>query len=149
MIRLTKKQVISMHQAMISVTGGSDGIRDEGLLESALEAPFQTFGGTDIYPTLLQKAARLGFSLVSNHPFVDGNKRIGVHTMLVFLELNGVEIDCAQDELVEIGLSLTSRKMSADMHLSGSENTIRNQKGFGKGALYCYMCTLSALLSLL
>ena len=115
MIRLTKKQVISMHQAMISATGGSDGIRDEGLLESALEAPFQTFGGTDIYPTLLQKAARLGFSLVSNHPFVDGNKRIGVHTMLVFLELNGVEIDCTQDELVEIGLSLASGNMSAEM----------------------------------
>ena len=115
MIRLTKKQVISMHQAMISATGGSDGIRDEGLLESALEAPFQTFGGTDIYPTLLQKAARLGFSLVSNHPFVDGNKRIGVHTMLVFLELNGVEIDCTQEELVEVGLSLASGKMSAEM----------------------------------
>ena len=115
MIRLTKKQVISMHQAMISATGGSDGIRDEGLLESALEAPFQTFGGADIYPTLLQKAARLGFSLVSNHPFVDGNKRVGVHTMLVFLELNGVEINCTQDELVEVGLSLASGKMSADM----------------------------------
>lgn len=115
MIRLTKKHVISMHQAMISATGGTDGIRDEGLLESALEAPFQTFGGTDIYPTLLQKAARLGFSLVSNHPFVDGNKRIGVHTMLVFLELNGVEINCTQDELVEVGLSLASGKMSADM----------------------------------
>ena len=115
MIRLTKKQVISMHQAMISATGGSDGIRDEGLLESALETPFQTFGGADIYPTLLQKAARLGFSIVSNHPFVDGNKRVGVHTMLVFLELNGVEIDCTQDELVEIGLSLASGKMSAEM----------------------------------
>ncbi len=100
---------------MISATGGTDGIRDEGLLESALEAPFQTFGGADIYPTLLQKAARLGFSLVSNHPFVDGNKRIGVHTMLVFLELNGVEISCTQDELVEVGLSLASEKMSADM----------------------------------
>ena len=115
MIRLTKDQVISMHRAMISATGGSNGIRDEGLLESALEAPFQTFGGTDIYPTLLQKAARLGFSIVSNHPFVDGNKRIGVHTMLVFLELNGVEIDCTQEELVEVGLSLASGKMSADM----------------------------------
>ena len=115
MIRLTKDQVISMHRAMVAATGGSDGIRDEGLLESALEAPFQTFGGTDIYPTLLQKAARLGFSIVSNHPFVDGNKRIGVHTMLVFLELNGVEIDCTQDELVEVGLSLASGKMSADI----------------------------------
>ena len=104
-----------MHQAMISATGGSDGIRDEGLLESALEAPFQTFGGADIYPTLLQKAARLGFSIVSNHPFVDGNKRIGVHTMLVFLELNGVEIGCTQEDLVEVGLSLASGNMSAEM----------------------------------
>ena len=95
---------------LVSITG-LDGVRDNGLLESALEAPFQTFGGEDIYPALLQKAARLCFSLVSNHPFIDGNKRIGIHAMLVFLALNGVEIECTQAELIDIGLSLASGTM--------------------------------------
>jgi len=85
MIRLTTKQVIFLHSSLIEATGGTDGVRDIGLLESALEAPFQTFDRKDLYPALIQKAARLGQSLISNHPFVDGNKRIGIHTMLVFL----------------------------------------------------------------
>lgn len=111
MIRLTEKQIISIHSSLIKATGGSDGVRDKALLDSALESPFQTFDGVDIYPALLQKAARLGFSLVSNHPFVDGNKRIGVHAMLVFLVLNGVEIICTQDELINVGLGLADGSM--------------------------------------
>ena len=114
MIRLTKEQVISIHHTLIEATGGADGVRDEGLLESALEAPFQTFDGVDLYPTLLQKAARLGYSLVSNHSFVDGNKRIGIHIMLVFLALNGVEIECTQQELIDVGLSLASGTMNSE-----------------------------------
>lgn len=112
MIRLTKKQLLSVHSMLIEATGGIDGLRDEGLLESALETPFQTFGNQELYPTLLQKAARLGCSLVSNHPFTDGNKRIGIHAMLVFLELNGVEIQCTQQELIDLGLSLATGKVS-------------------------------------
>lgn len=114
MIRLTKEQVISIHTSLIEITGGADRVRDNGLLESALLAPFQTFGGADLYPSLFQKAARLGFFLVSNHPFVDGNKRIGVHTMLVFLALNGVEIECSQNELADLGLSLANGKMNEE-----------------------------------
>ena len=114
MIRLTTKQVISIHSSLIEATGGTDGVRDMGLLESALEAPFQTFDGKDLYPALIQKAARLGHSLVSNHPFVDGNKRIGIHTMLVFLAVNGIEIECTQKELIEIGLSLADGTMDAE-----------------------------------
>ena len=114
MIRLTTKQVISIHSSLIEATGGTDGVRDMGLLESALEAPFQTFDGKDLYPALIQKAARLGYSLVSNHPFVDGNKRIGIHTMLVFLAVNGVEIECTQKELIDIGLSLADGTMDAE-----------------------------------
>lgn len=114
MIRLTTKQVISLHSSLIEATGGTDGVRDMGLLESALEAPFQTFGGKDLYPTLIQKAARLGHSLISNHPFVDGNKRIGIHTMLVFLAANGVEIECTQKELIDVGLSLADGTMNAE-----------------------------------
>jgi len=114
MIRLTTKQVISLHSSLIEATGGTDGVRDMGLLESALEAPFQTFGGKDLYPALIQKAARLGHSLISNHPFVDGNKRIGIHTMLVFLAANGVEIECTQKELTDVGLSLADGTMNAE-----------------------------------
>ena len=84
MIKLTKNQIIAVHSSLIAATCGSDGIRDKGLLESAIEAPFQTFGGIDLYPALLQKAARIGYCLISNHPFIDGNKRIGIHAMLVF-----------------------------------------------------------------
>ena len=114
MIKLTKEQVISIHSSLIEATGGTNGVRDIGLLESALEAPFQTFDGKDLYPALIQKAARLGHSLVSNHPFVDGNKRIGIHTMLVFLAVNGVEIECTQKELIDIGISLADGTMDAE-----------------------------------
>ncbi len=114
MIRLTTKQVISLHSSLIEATGGTDGVRDMGLLESALETPFQTFGGKDLYPALIQKAARLGHSLISNHPFVDGNKRIGIHTMLVFLAANGIEIECTQKELIDVGLSLADGTMNAE-----------------------------------
>lgn len=99
MIRLSKAQVIMIHEQLIKETGGASGIRDEGMLESALNTPFQTFGGEDVYPSLQQKAARLCFGLVKNHPFVDGNKRIGAHAMLVFLALNGVELQHSQEEL--------------------------------------------------
>ena len=91
MIRLSKSQILLIHDQLITETGGSSGLLDEGLLDSALNAPFQTFGEEDVYPSLQQKAARLCFGLVKNHPFVDGNKRIGAHAMLVFLALNGVD----------------------------------------------------------
>ena len=92
MIRLSKPQILRLHEQLVAATGGSDGLRDEGMLDSALSAPFQTFGGEDVYPSLQQKAARLCFGLIKNHPFVDGNKRIGAHAMLVFLSLNGIEL---------------------------------------------------------
>lgn len=91
MKRLSKDQILLLHHALIEETGGLDGLRDEGLLESALDAPFQSFGETDVYPSIQQKGARLGFGLIQNHAFVDGNKRIGALAMLVFLSLNGIE----------------------------------------------------------
>ena len=106
MIILSKKQVLALHSDLIREFGGTEGIRDEGLLESALAAPFQTFGGKPVYPSLQAKAARLGFGLVSNHPFVDGNKRTGAHVMLVFLALNGVELRYEQQELIDVFLSV-------------------------------------------
>lgn len=112
MKRLTKTQILKMHSLLIQETGGSDGVRDEGLLESALNLPFQSFDGEDIYKTIQAKAARLGFSLINNHPFADGNKRIGILAMLVFLEMNGIEIICTDEELVELGLGVADSSVS-------------------------------------
>lgn len=105
---LSKNQVTALHSALIREFGGIDGIRDEGLLESALAAPFHTFGGEPVYPSLQAKAAQLGFGLIRNHPFVDGNKRIGAHTMLVFLAVNGIELRYEQQELIDIVLSVAA-----------------------------------------
>lgn len=107
---LDKELIISIHSQLISTSGGSDGIKDENMLESAIYAPFQTFAGEDFYPTIYQKAARLGFGLVSNHPFIDGNKRIAAHAMLTFLDLNGIEIQYTNDELSEIFLAIADDK---------------------------------------
>ena len=113
---LSKRQILMLHQQLVEQTGGSDGIRDEGLLDSALSAPFQSFDNTDVYPSLQQKAARLCFGLVKNHPFVDGNKRIGAHAMLVFLAVNGVELTYTQTELSDIILQVAaSEKEYADL----------------------------------
>ena len=113
MIRLSKAQVLLLHDQLVVETGGLSGLRDGGMLDSALSAPYQTFGGEDIYPSLLQKAARLCFGLVKNHPFLDGNKRIGVHIALVFLALNGVELQYSQVELSDVILRLAAGEMEA------------------------------------
>lgn len=113
MIRLSKSQVLLIHDQLISETGGSSGLRDEGMLDSALNAPFQTFGGEDVYPSLQQKTARLCFGLVKNHPFVDGNKRISAHAMLVFLALNGIDLQHSQMELSDVILQLAAGEIEA------------------------------------
>lgn len=110
MKKLTKKQIITLHEMLIAESGGSPEIRDEGLLDSAINAPFQSFGGSELYPSLLEKAARLGFGLIKNHPFVDGNKRIGTHTMLVFLELNHQEFQYTDEELIDLILGVAASK---------------------------------------
>ncbi len=114
MIRLTKAQIISLHSDLIEATSGSAGILNEDLLELAINAPFQSFGDTEAYPSIQQKAARLGYGLVKNHAFADGNKRVGAHAMLVFLALNGIELGYAQAELSDIFLSLAADKSDFD-----------------------------------
>lgn len=114
MIRFSKEKVLLLHRIMAQATGGSVGVRDEGLLESALEAAFSEFGGTEFYPTKEEKAARLGYSLISNHAFVDGNKRIGMYIMLTFLEVNGIHMDCTNEDVVFAGLSVAAGTMDYD-----------------------------------
>lgn len=118
MIKFSKEKVLLLHQLIAQETGGSIGIRDEGLLESALEAAFSTFGGQELYPSKEEKGARIGFSLISNHAFVDGNKRIGVCVMLTFLEVNGIRLDCTNEEVVHVGLSVADGSMGYDELLS-------------------------------
>lgn len=97
-----------LHKHLIESTGGSEGIRDEGLLDSALSNPFQSFGGEELYPSIQAKAAQLCFGLVRNHPMLDGNKRLGVHVTLVFLTLNGYELSYNQQKLSDTILALAS-----------------------------------------
>jgi death-on-curing protein len=106
MKRLSKEQILMLHSQLIEEYGGSNGVRDHNLLDSALESPFQSFGGEELYPTLQAKAARLGYGLIKNHCILDGNKRIGAHAMLVFLEINGLIVDYTQKELYDTILSL-------------------------------------------
>ena len=106
MIRLYKDDIINLYKLMSLKTGGTVGIREETLLDSALEMPFQTFFGAELYPTLIEKAARLGYGLVANHPFIDGNKRIGVFSMLVFLKINDINIEFEDNELIDLTLKL-------------------------------------------
>ena len=114
MIRFSKEKVLLLHQVMAEATGGNVGVRDNALLESALESCFATFDGADLYPTKEEKGARLGYALISNHAFVDGNKRIGVYIMLTFLEMNGIRIQATNKEIVRIGLSVADGSMQYD-----------------------------------
>lgn len=114
MIFFESEQVIKLHSSLIAKTGGMDGIRDENLLDSALKSPFQTFGGNELYPDIFDKASQLCYSLVENHPFADGNKRIGVHLTLLFLKLNNENIEYSQAELIDFGLNIASGKMNKD-----------------------------------
>lgn len=111
MIRFSREKVLLLHQMLTEATGGSVGVRDQGLLDSALEGAFAGFGDQEFYPTKEEKGARLGYTLISNHAFVDGNKRIGLYVMLSFLEMNGIRIRCTDDELIQVGLSVADGKM--------------------------------------
>ena len=111
MIRFSKDKVLLLHQILAEATGGSVGVRDDALLDSALESAFAGFGDREFYPSKEEKGARLGFALISNHAFVDGNKRIGIYVMMSFLEMNGIRLCCTDDEIVSVGLSVADGSM--------------------------------------
>lgn len=114
MKKLSCRQIILLHQQLIVASGGTPGVRDEGLLESAVLAPFQEFAGVAKYNTLVEKAARLGFGIIKNHPFLDGNKRTGTHAMLTMLSLNGNELEYTQKELIAIILAVAAGETDYD-----------------------------------
>ena len=111
MIKLSREKVLLLHNIICEETGGDPGIRDIALLESALESAYATFDGVELYPTKQEKGARIGYSLISNHAFVDGNKRIGIFVMLIFLEINGIKLRPTNEELARVGLSVAAGEM--------------------------------------
>ena len=117
MIKFDVEKVKLLHQLMAEATGGSVGVRDEDLLDSALESAFATFGGEELYPGKEEKAAKIGFSLISNHAFVDGNKRIGMLVMLSFLEANGIPLRATDADIAAAGLALASGAMTQEQLL--------------------------------
>lgn len=112
MIKLSNEKVLSLHRLVTEATGGDPNLRDISLLDSALESAFATFDGTELYKTTEEKGARIGFSLISNHAFVDGNKRIGMLVMLTFLEVNGVRLDIDSGDVAKIGLGVAAGEIS-------------------------------------
>ena len=111
MIKFSEEKVLLLHKLVTEETGGDPNIRDRALLDSALESAFQTFGGRELYPTTEEKGARLGFSLIANHAFVDGNKRIGMLVMLTFLEVNGIRLRPTVEGVFKTGLAVAAGEM--------------------------------------
>jgi len=105
---LTIQQVLFIHSRLIAETGGTGGLRDLAMLESALARPFASFDGNDLYPDLFRKSAALLDSLVNNHPFMDGNKRVGIAAAAMFLRINGVKLKCTQTELVSMTMQVAT-----------------------------------------
>jgi death-on-curing protein len=114
MIKFSEEKVLLLHKLITDETGGDPNVRDIALLNSALESAFATFHGKELCPTKQEKGARIGFSLISNHAFVDGNKRIGMFVLLVFLEVNGVKLRPTNSEVARVGLALASGEMRYD-----------------------------------
>ena len=107
-----------IHKNLIDKTGGIYGVRDEKLLESCLFTPFQTFDNIDIYPTIKEKIAKICYLLISNHCFLDGNKRVGILTMLVLFNINSINIVCDNKDLIHIGLGLADNSLNYDYILN-------------------------------
>jgi death-on-curing protein len=114
MIKFSKEKVLLLHKLLTEETGGDPNLRDIALLDSALESAFQTFDGNELYPSKEEKGARIGYALISNHAFVDGNKRIGMYVLMTFLETNGIKINPTIDDVARVGLAVASGQMKYD-----------------------------------
>lgn len=124
MIILSKDHILLMHQQLIERYGGTHGVRDEGLLDSALNAPFHSFGEYEFFPTIVDKAVRLCIGLVHNHPFFDGNKRIGAMALLTTLDLNHISLRTNSAELSEIILQVAAGTADDDSFLQWVKDRI-------------------------
>lgn len=118
MIKFSEEKVLLLHKLITEETGGDPSVRDTALLDSALESAFATFGGKELYPTKEEKGARLGYALISNHAFVDGNKRIGMYVLLTFLEVNGIKLRPSNEEVARVGLAVAAGEMKYEALLN-------------------------------
>ena len=114
MTKFSREKVLLLHQLIAQETGGEVGLRDQALLDAALAAAFSGVADREFYPTKEEKAAKLGFDLISNHAFLDGNKRIGMYVMLTFLEANGIRIEAENEDVATVGLAVASGNMNYD-----------------------------------
>jgi death on curing protein len=131
MIRyLTLAEVIGLHRGILEQVAGSGGIRDLGALEPAISQPRMTFGGAELYPTIIEKASALGFSIVMNHPFVDGNKRAGHAAMETFLVLNRLEIKAVVDEQERVILALAASELDRDAFTNWLQQSVEPRSSF-------------------
>lgn len=112
MIYIHKHQIIKIHHQIIKEFGGISGIRDESMLDSALANPLQTFAGQDLYPDITEKIIKLGYSIIKNHPFLDGNKRTGLHSMLILFSLNGFKFQCSYETLTNSIMNVANGRLS-------------------------------------
>lgn len=110
MIKFSKDKILLLHRLVSEQTGGDIGVRDESLIESAISSAFQTFDGEELFKTIEEKAAKLGYALISNHAFVDGNKRIGMFVMITFMAVNGIKIFSTDSEVADLGLSVAAEQ---------------------------------------
>lgn len=124
---ITRDLVIKIHQDLIARTGGLNGIRDEGLLDSSIASAHQTFGGNDLYPDNVSKSIRLSYNLIMNHPFVDGNKRIGMHMLILSLRFHDFTFKPSNEEVIKYGLGLASHLINYD-EFSRWVNEVINRK---------------------
>jgi death-on-curing protein len=128
---LTLGEVVALHRALVAASGGADGLRDVGALESALAQPRATFDGRDLYPTVVDKACALGYGLAMNHPFVDGNKRIAHASMAVFLDLNGFALSATVDEQEQLMLKLAAGQVSRGELSTWLRGHVRSRESSG------------------
>ena len=136
---LTKQQILLLHTQLIRQSGGTDGVRDEGMLDSAISQPLQTFDNMELYPGIVDKAVRLGYGLITNHPFVDGNKRIGTHAMLVTLDINGIELQYQDEDqgkqtivCFELGFSHASPNKCMGIFIHSNKMGVNKKDHLGK-----------------
>ena len=122
MIILKTKKILQLHKFLMHKTGRLNGLRDAALLDSAVQSPLAAFDGQELYPSREEKAAKLGYTLVKNHAFIDGNKRIGVYVLTIFLDVNGVGMTYSDDDLIALGLGMADGSFSYESVLDWIEN---------------------------
>ncbi|WPX08174.1 type II toxin-antitoxin system death-on-curing family toxin [Anaerocellum danielii] len=122
------EKVLDIYKRLVIESGGSYGIRDEGLLRASLESAFQTFDGVELYPTVFDKIAAVCYNIIKNHPLIDGNKRLGITLMAVLCDINDMQLECSDEELVELGVGIAEGKYDREQVKSWTIEHVERKK---------------------